>query len=417
MPTVRRSILTRREILIRGKILAGAGAAIALARPGLAIAQGTGPIRIGEINSYTAIPAFTLPYRNGWQLAVERVNAAGGVLGRPIEVSSRDDAGKPQEAIRLAGELLGEQKVDLLSGGYLSNVGLAISDYALTQKRLFVASEPLTDALVWSAGNRYTFRLRPSTYMQAAMLVEEAQKLPAKTWVTVAPNYEYGQSAVKWFRQLLLAKRPDVTFIGEQWPALGKIDAGATVQALAQARPDAILNITFGADLTQFVRAGNTAGLFENRAVVSMLTGEPEYLEPLGDETPPGWIVTGYPRDALRTQANTDFVAAYRARFNVLPMMGSVVGYSMIQAIAAGIARSGGVDTEKMVTGFKGAAFDTPFGPARFRAIDHQGTLGTFVGRTALKNGHGEMVDWRYADGDSYLPDDAMVRTLRPAAD
>ena len=401
-----------------------AGSAIALARSSVgwsqALAQGNAPIRIGEINSYSAIPAFTLPYRNGWQLAVEQLNTAGGVLGRPVEVISRDDAGKPQEAIRLAGELLGEQKVDLLSGGYLSNVGLAIADYALAQKRLFVASEPLTDALVWSAGNRYTFRLRPSTYMQAAMLVEEAQKLPAKTWVTVAPNYEYGQSAVKWFKQLLLAKRPDVTFIGEQWPALGKIDAGATVQALAQAKPDAILNITFGADLTQFVRAGNTSGLFEGRAVVSMLTGEPEYLEPLDDETPSGWIVTGYPRDTLATQANTDFVAAYRARFNAAPMMGSVVGYAMIRAIAAGIAKTGTVDTEKMADGFKGAAFDTPFGPAYFRAIDHQSTLGTFVGRTGTKAGshgtHGEMADWHYADGEKYLPDDATVRKLRPAA-
>ena len=401
--------LSRRAIL--------AGTAFALARPGLARAQVGAPIRIGEINSYTAIPAFTLPYRNGWQLAVEQVNAAGGVLGRKIEVISRDDAGKPQEAIRLAGELLNDQKVDLLAGGYLSNVGLAISDYCLAQKRLFVASEPLTDALVWSAGHRYTFRLRPSTYMQAAMLVQEAAKLPAKTWVTVAPNYEYGQSAVKWFKQLLLAKRPDVTFIAEQWPALGKIDAGATVQALAQAKPDAILNITFGPDLTQFVRAGNTAGLFEGRAVVSMLTGEPEYLEPLGDETPAGWIVTGYPRDTLKTPANTAFVDAYRARFNAPPMMGSVVGYAMIRAIAAGIAKSGSVDTEKMADGFKGASFDTPFGQARFRPIDHQGTLGTFVGRTALRAGQGEMIDWHYADGENYFPDDATVRTLRPAAD
>jgi branched-chain amino acid transport system substrate-binding protein len=403
-----------------------AGTAIALARPALVRAQGiaqggNSPIRIGEINSYTAIPAFTLPYRNGWQLAVEQLNAAGGVLGRPVEVISRDDAGKPQEAIRLAGELLGEQKVDLLAGGYLSNVGLAISDYALAQKRLFVASEPLTDALVWSAGNRYTFRLRPSTYMQAAMLVEEAQKLPAKTWATVAPNYEYGQSAVKWFKQLLTARRPDVTFIAEQWPALGKIDAGATVQALAQARPQAILNITFGADLTQFVRAGNVSGLFENRSVVSMLTGEPEYLEPLDNETPIGWIVTGYPRDTLNTQANADFVAAYGRKFNALPMMGSVVGYAMIRAIAAGIVKTGSVDTEKMADGFKGAAFDTPFGAANFRAIDHQSTLGTFVGRTGVKAGshgtHGEMVDWRYADGANYLPDDAMVKKLRSAAD
>ena len=125
------------------------------------------------------MPAFTLPYRQGWQLAVEQVNAAGGVLGRKLEVISRDDAGRPQDAVRIAGELVGEQKVDLLAGGFLSNVGLAISDFALQNRRLYVASEPLTDALVWEKGHRYCFRLRPSTYMQAAMLVRDAAKLPA----------------------------------------------------------------------------------------------------------------------------------------------------------------------------------------------------------------------------------------------
>jgi branched-chain amino acid transport system substrate-binding protein len=401
--------LTRRTIL--------AAAAAALTAPAIVRAQGAAPIRIGEINSYTAIPSFTLPYRNGWQLAVEQINATGGVLGRKIEVVSRDDAGKPQDAVRLAGELLNEQKVDLLAGGYLSNVGLALSDYALSQKRLFVAGEPLTDAMVWEQGNRYCFRLRPSTYMQAAMLVEEAAKLPAKRWVSVAPNYEYGQSAVKWFKQLLSAKRPDVTFVGEQWPALGKIDAGATVQALAQAKPDAILNVTFGPDLTNFVRQGNTRGLFEGRAVVSVLTGEPEYLEPLGEETPPGWIVTGYPWDQVETKANKDFVAAYQQKFNAHPMMGSVVGHALITSIVAGIARAGSVETDRLVDGFKGVSFGTPFGRASFRAVDHQGTLGTFVGRTALKNGRGVMVDWRYADGANYLPDEAATRKLRQLAD
>ena len=390
--------------------------AATLAAPALARAQGTQPIRIGEINSYTAIPSFTLPYRSGWQLAVEQINARGGVLGRRLEVISRDDAGKPQDAVRFAGELLDDAKVDLLTGTYLSNVGLAVSDVALARKRLFVGAEPLTDALVWEKGHRYCFRLRPSTYMQAAMLVEEAAKLPAKRWACVSPNYEYGQSAVKWFKQLLSARRPDVEFVAEQWPALGRIDAGATVQAVAQARPDAIFNVTFGPDLTAFVRQGNTRGLFEGRAVVSMLTGEPEYLDPLGDETPEGWIVTGYPWADIGTPAHTAFVEAYRAKFNDYPRLGSIVGYATIQSIAAGIAKSGSVETEAMADGFKGATFESPVGPVAYRAIDNQSTLGAFVGRTALKDGKGVMVDWRYANGGDYLPPDAEVRKLRPAS-
>jgi branched-chain amino acid transport system substrate-binding protein len=399
--------LTRRSLL--------AATATTLAAP--AIARGAGmPILIGEINSYTAVPAFTLPYRNGWQLAVEHVNAAGGVLGRPIEVISRDDAGKPANAIRLAGELVNEQNVDLLAGGFLSNIGLALSDFAKQKGKLYIAGEPLTDALVWEKGHRLCFRLRPSTYMQAAMLVAEAAKLPAKRWVTVAPNYEYGTSAVKWFKQLLIKARPDVQFVGEQWPALGKIDAGATVAALAEAKPEAIYNVTFGGDLTNFVRQGNTRGLFEGRSVVSLLTGEPEYLGPLGEEAPEGWIVTGYPVDSDKAPADDAFIAAYRQKYNELPRMGSVVGYALIHAIVAGIARAGSTGTDAMADkGFPGASFQTPFGPAMWRALDHQSTLGTFVGRTAVKDGHGTMVDWHYVDGAKALPPDEEVRRMRPA--
>jgi len=390
------------------------GTAAALSMPALVRAQGSAPIRIGEINSYSAQPAFTLPYRSGMELGIDEVNASGGALGRRLELLIRDDAGKPQDAIRLAGELVGDQKVDLLAGGFLSNVGLALADYALRNKHLFVAGEPLSDALVWERGNRYTYRLRPSTYMQAAMLVTDAAKLPAKRWATVAPNYEYGQSAVKWFKALLLARRPNVQFVNEQWPPLGRIDAGATVQALAQANPEAIFNVTFAADLTNFVRAGNTRNLFDKRAVVSLLTGEPEYLDALGDEAPEGWIVTGYPGD-VRTPANEAFAAAYRQRFKAAPRMGSVVGYALIQSIAAGLAKAGSTDGEAMADGFADARFDTPFGTASYRGIDHQATLGGYVGTLGAKDGHGVMTNWRYVDGADVLPGDDEVRKLRPA--
>ncbi len=396
-------MLTRRVLL--------GTAATGLAAPAIVRAQGSTPIRIGEINSYTAVPAFTVPYRNGWQLAVDELNARGGVAGRKLEVLSRDDAGQPQTATQLAGELLSDAKVDLLAGGFLSNVGLALSDFAARSGKLYVAGEPLSDALVWDRGNPTCFRLRPSTYMQVAMMLPEAAKLKVKRWVTVAPNYEYGQSAVKWFKALLKAQRPDVEFVADQLPALGKIDAGATVQALADAKPDGIFNVLFGPDLTSFVRQGNTRGLFEGQDVVSVLTGEPEYLLPLGDETPEGWLVTGYP--VGQVPAARAFEAAYQDRFKQAPRMGSVVGYALIQSIAAGIAKAGSTETEKLVAGFAGASFETPFGTAAYRAVDHQSTFGAFVGRTALRGGEGTMTDWHYVDGQDAQPSDAEVRKLR----
>jgi branched-chain amino acid transport system substrate-binding protein len=379
-------------------------------------AQQQQPIVIGEISSYSTFPAFTVPYRNGWQLAVDEVNDAGGLLGgRKLQVVSRDDAGKPDDATRHASELVTSQKAEVLSGAFLSNVGLALSDFALRNKIVYMASEPLSDAIVWEKGNRYTFRLRPSTYMQAAMLVEEAAKLPAKRWATVAPNYEYGQSAVASFKALLKAKRPDVEFVAEQWPALNKLEAGATSQALAAAKPDAIFNVTFGADLTKFVREGNLRGLFEGRAVVSMLTGEPEYLDTLKDETPSGWIVTGYPWDQIDTPAHRKFVEAYRKKYKDPPRLGSIVGYTTMRSVIEGIKRAGSTDSEKLIAAFRGLQVAAPLGPITFRAIDHQSTLGAFVGRLALKDEKGVMVQWRYVDGKDYLPADAVVRARRPA--
>ena len=373
------------------------------------------PIKIGEINSYSAIPQFTQPYKQGWQLAVDEINAAGGLLGRKVEVIARDDAGKPEDALRHAVELTSKEKVDVLAGGFLSNIGLALSDHAAKNKRLFVASEPLTDAIVWEKGNRYTFRLRPSTYMQAAMLVEEAAKLPAKRWASIAPNYEYGQSAVASFKELLKAKRPDVEFVSEQWPANGKLDAGSTLAATMNAKPDAIFNVTFAADLARLVREGNQRGIFPKTPVVSMLSGEPEYLEVLKDETPKNWIVTGYPWDQIDTREHGSFAANYYKKYNENPKVGSVVGYATMQAIFAAIKKAGSTDNEKLVTAMRGLKFSTPFGPAEFRAIDQQSTMGAFVGKLDVRGGKGTMVQWRYADGKAYLPSDAYVRTRRPA--
>ena len=395
-------------------LTAALGAVLGVVTGSTALAQQK-TIKIGEINSYKAQPAFLDPYKKGMELALEEVNAAGGVLGRKLELIIRDDGANPGDAVRVAEELVSREKVDLIAGTFLSNIGLAVTDFAKQKKVFFLASEPLTDRIVWHSGNRYTFRLRPSTYMQVAMLVPEAAKLGKKRWAVVYPNYEYGQSAVATFKEQMKRAQPDVEFVAEQATPLGRIDAGAVTQALADAKPDAIFNVTFGADLARFVREGNTRGLFKGREVVSLLTGEPEYIDPLKDETPEGWIVTGYPWYGIDTPDHKAFFIAYHKKYNDYPRLGSVVGYTTIKAIAAGIKKAGSTDTEKMITAFRGLSFDTPFGKSTFRAIDHQSTMGAYIGRTTLRGGKGEMKDYRYLDGTKYLPSDDVVKKLRPA--
>src|SRR5437868_8731757 len=155
-------------MLTRNHLLVGAAALVALSLAGPTAAQA--PIKLGELNSYKVFPAFLEPYKKGWELAVEEVNAAGGVLGRKIEVVSRDDNGNPGDAVRVAEELLSREGASILIGTFPSNVGLAVAEFANQRKVLFIAAEPLTDKIVWDAGIHSPFSLRTSTYIQTAML-------------------------------------------------------------------------------------------------------------------------------------------------------------------------------------------------------------------------------------------------------
>ena len=367
------------------------------------------PIKVGEISSYSALPVGTRGYRQGWELARDEINKKGGVLGRKLEIIARDDAGKPDVAITQAAQLVDAEQVDLLTGTILSHVGLAVADFAKQRQMFFLASQPLTDALIWEKGNRYTFRLRPSTYTQASILAKEAAKFPARRWATIAPNYEFGQAAVASFKRELIRLRPDVEFVSEQWPPLGKVDAGAIVQAMLAANPDAVFNATFGSDLAKLVREGTTRNAFANRVVVSILAGEPEYLAPLKDEAPPGWLVTGYPWSEIKTPAHDAFLKAYVDRFKETPNIGALIGYINTLVLARAIENAGSTRADDLIKVTEHLKVDTPVGNIAFRAIDHQSTMGVYIGKLAVRDGQGVMTDWRYVDGADYQPADTEV--------
>src|SRR5690606_8374123 len=297
------------------------------------------------------------------------------------------------------------------------HVGLAVADYATQRKIFFLASGPLSDKVIWQNANRYTYRMRYGTHQLSASVAPAAAALNKKRWALIYPNYEYGQAAVAAFKAELKKLQPDVEFVAEQAPPFGKLDAGPVVQALEDAKPDAIFNVLFGPDLTKFAREGKTRGLFENREVVSLLTGEPEYLDPLRGDAPEGWIVTGYPYLSIDTPEHDAFIEAYQKKYNDYPRLNSVIAYANVQALAAGIAKAGSTDTEALIAAFKGLEFETPFGPVHFREIDNQSTLGIHVGRLAVKDGKGVMPTGEYIDGTDLQLTDEEVKALRKVDD
>ena len=382
----------------------------------LPIAAQQAPIKIGEINSFSGIGApFTGPYRSAVEMAVDEVNARGGVLGRKVEVVFRDDKGQPAEAVKHAQELVASEKVALVSGTFLSNVGLAVSDWAKQNKTLFVAAEPLTEAITWSKGHDYVFRVRPNTYQQGRMLAEKAGKMKYAKWATIGPNYEYGKRAWETFRDRLKEMKPDVQVVGEQWPALGKIDASAEVGAILAKNPEALYVSLFGSDWLAFVREAQKRGLFQKTFVVGILLGEPEYIDPLKTEAPEGMLVTGYPWYDILQPAHKEFVARFTKKTDKNPVLGSLVGYVTYLSIFEAIKKAGSTDTDKLVAAFRDLKVETPVGPITYRAVDGQSTLGAWVGTTKVdaKRGVGIMVNHEYVPGERVLPSADEVKKMR----
>jgi branched-chain amino acid transport system substrate-binding protein len=396
---------------------------------GLTPARAQAPIRVGEINSYSGVAAaFTAPYRAAVEMALEEINARGGVLGRPLEVLFRDDKLRPDEGIRHAQELLFREKVDFLMGTFSSAVGLAVSDFALKQRVLFLAAEPLTEALTWEKGHRYTFRVRPHTWAQGRILAERAARLPHSRWANIGPDYEYGHKAWEGFWTRLRELRPGVAEVSSSFPRLGAGQYVDHVSKLVAASPDAVFTSLFGADWIAFVKQAAPFGLFageRRRFTVGILLGEPEYIDPLGKDAPEGMLVTGYPWYGIDTPAHRAFVERYgrfvARRYPALaryPYQGSLVGYITTLSLAEAVRKAGATETEQVVRALEGLQVETPIGPITFRASDHQSTMGAWVGTTRLdpQRGVGVMVDWEYVPGTRILPSDEEVRRLRPGS-
>lgn len=373
------------------------------------------PIVIGEISENKALNFLVSNQRHGFELAIDDINAKGGVLGRPIKMISRNGGdSSPSEMLRDVEELVNSKGVHILVGTIFDNNSLAVSNYARQKGIFFLKPSDGTSRFNWEEGHDLAFRFGMPNYMYGKVFAEEAAKLPAKRWAFVGPDYEFGHSVTDDFKQALKKLRPDVEFVATQWHPTFKIDAGSVVAAINHAKPDAIFVSSFGADISRLIREGNKRGLFDKRQVVHVVLGQPEHLEPLGKEAPVGWMTQGYPYDQIEAPAHKDFVAKYRARFKANPGWFSFVGYNAMISLAKAIEKAGAVEPHAIAAAMKGMTFDSLIGQITYRAADNQSNFGVWLGKLGVKDGKPTVVDWKYKSGDEYYPGDAYVKTVRP---
>lgn len=362
--------------------------------PGVAAAQAK--IKVGVQNSYTgvAIP-YTVPEKEAMLLALEELNAAGGLLGKQVELVFRDDKLRPDLAITNLNELVYQEKVDLLLGPFSSGVSLGVADWAKQNKRMFIATIAATHRLTNEFWNPYVFRINQHVFFTGRALARVAAKLPHKRYAVIGQDYEGGRIPWEAFHEVLKKEKPEIEVVSQQFPKLGDSDFIPYITATLAARPDAVFCTLFGTGFQQFVLQAKPYGFFDKVQLIGPYSGRPDDHRGLGTQAPEGMLLNGYPWSAdvppFNSPAHKAFVAKIKQRTGNWPVWGSITGYTAIQAIAAGVKKAGTTDNEKVIKALENLPIDTPLGRMHFRDFDHQLTIPAWIGWSKIDPKIGEM--------------------------
>lgn len=406
------------------RVLAAVLCALLLAAAGAppAAAQAK-PIRIGEINSYSGLATvYTFPYREGIAMATKEINDAGGVLGRPLEFIFRDDKLKPDEAVKAARELVGQEKVDFLAGCISSGVGLAISAYAKEAKTLYFSTHCQTSRLTWDDGHKYVAHTTNNVNQYIRALAKKAAATPYKKWAHISPDYEYGHNVWEEFSAYLKQLKPDVQIVQQNWPKLGETDHSSYVTALLQSGADAMLSVVWGAQEIAFVKQARPFGLFDKIKLFSASVGNPDELDPLGKEAPVGAVTPGFAwyDDGMqkRHPKLAEWVKKYEGRAKKEPTLGASWGYASTYIIAEAIKRAKSTETDKVIAALgEGFEMEFPWGKVIMRGCDQQAIPPQWTGVVKM-NAQGKPVlgDIEEIHGKDLVKSCDEVAKLRAAA-
>ena len=334
------------------------------------------PIKIGAIWGLGGLAAvYTKPAVEGMKMAVDEINARGGVLDRPLKLIVRDTKLKPDVAVREARSLILKEDVDFLAGTISSAVALAISEVAKQNEVLFLCGISQTAALTGEKGHRYVARTTTNTTIFGRSGAIFAKDKPWRDYYTIGPDYEYGHRAIEDFVDYLNKLKPGVKVIGEAWPKFGERDFSSYITAIMEADPDAVISSLWGGDAIAFIRQAKPYGFFEKMNYMNYAAGDLDVVTALKDEMPEGIYASAYYLPYFpSTSANVSFAKEYKKRTEKYASNGSLSGYNVIKFLAAAIEKAGTTDTEKVIDALRGMTLDTPIGPITIREFDGQST-------------------------------------------
>jgi branched-chain amino acid transport system substrate-binding protein len=350
--------------------------------PGSTKAQG--PIKVGIIDTYSGPPTtYTYDVRDAFKLAIDEINAKGGVLKRKIEFTTRDDKFKVDICLSMAKELVMMEKVDILMGTINSAGTLAVSEYCKTEKIPFLVTFSKSDKITGEKGHRYVFSITENTAMIGKAAAAGLSKKPfVKYWIA-GDDYEYGHALADGVWGNLKKLKPGVELIGQSWWKVGEPELTPYLTAISAAKPDAVIFATGGASMVNAMKAAKATGFAEKIPMFIHTATELSTLAPLGLDAPERIIGTSnyhfyYPD----TPKNKAFAKAFKDAYGREPKVGALYGYLAAQFISKALGKAGQMDKEKFIDALSGLKVDSPIGEIEMRAYDHQAMLPMFMGVT-----------------------------------
>ncbi len=390
--------ISRREFLTDAALAAGAvgliGPLAACGPQPSAPAEGspkaprpTGiPIKVGAMYILSgSLSTYGVFAKQGLDLAVDQINDAGGVIGRPVSTTV-DDEGNVANAVRTARRLALEDRVDFLMGLDSSGVAEAVVPVMPELKKILMITHAATPKATGSACNRYVFRCSVNVPQNSAAGARIAAPFKYRKWTTIGPDYAFGHQSWEFFQAELKKLQPDVVFLPasqQAFPALGNADFNAFIGKVIDAKPDAIWISTWGNDLVTLVRQGRQQGLWNTPAFME-LGAAMEVLETLGSEMPTNiWVGTRYWFEEPKTKRNRDFVDAFFKRYNRYPSYNAQNAYTGLTFLVEAIRKAGSTDSDAVGKALEGMTLDVPQGTTTIRKEDHQAVVNVTWGKTA----------------------------------
>lgn len=351
---------------------------------GASLSYGAGTIKVGFVDTYSGPPSvYTFDVIDGFKMAIDKVNAKGGVLGKKIEYTTRDEKFKPDVGLAMAKELVMKENVDILAGTINSGATLAISDFAKKEKIPFICTFAKSEKITGEQGHRYVFSVSENTRMIGKAAAFALSKKPYTKFWLAGEDYEYGHAYGESTWRYIKAMKPEAQLLGQTWWKLGEADLAPYITPIVQAKPDCLIVCTGGVGNLNFMKLTKAMDLTKQMASFLHTSIELSNLQPLGQEAPEGIFGTAnylyyYPE----TKENKAFVEEFRKLYNRPPKVGALYGYALGQLIVKAYQKAGKVDREKFITAMEGLKVDSPVGQLEMRACDHQLMLPMFFGVT-----------------------------------